>query len=333
MKRLAAVVLGLAVLAAGCVSENTAEPTSIAATSGSTTTLIAPEEGVTAGKVCSEPGHLGLTADGAPLICSGSAHDGTLLDEPLWRETAAGDVGPILPGSTEAAAAQVVRDLDPTQESAGDEFILVMIDEYAQTARVADETGFPVDEAFVNLVDGFWAANEATHGFDESVISTVAMLEGVVALLDESDEGHAFAAELLRWYREDAVKTYFGLVSEATPEAEARFLSSPFVSPFLASNSDLALDLGYENCGAASQGDPGWWAGDFRDMVEAEPQTDRIDMGLGYLAIAEIALTELCSQYEATWENTKDLLVAEAWYPTRSEFPDADDFGLAGLFR
>ena len=70
----------------------------------------------------------------------------------------------------------------------------IMVAEYALALNAASNAGFPVDEAFWNLVDGVVAAN----GWSEQrgVDFTIAMIVASTYLLADSDPGFQYAQDM-----------------------------------------------------------------------------------------------------------------------------------------
>lgn len=331
--RVVAIGLAASLILGACAASGQRSSIDSTSTSGVPATTeptgIPAAEGVAAGELCDTPGQLGTTSSGTPLICSGTAIDGTPLDNPTWRATAGDGVGALLTDS-ERAAVDAVRSSDPQQQPAGDQAILVQIQELGHAAELAAEADLPIDESFVKLLDGYQVANDVDY--DTSVTSITALLRAVLILFDDQHPGATYSADLLEWYEEGSVLTYYGLVSLAPPSAETSYLE--VLSSFTTAAVDYPEDVlaaGYENCAAASVGDVDWWAEELRLLVEDSPSSTRTDDAFGYLAIVELAVSELCPQHAQTWTSTKSVLASEAWYPTRADFPNTPD-QLAGLF-
>jgi hypothetical protein len=286
------------------------------------------------GAPCANGGVLGKTADGIPVLCSGSELDGTILDSPVWRETASGDDLPLILGARESSAVALVKEMAPRLAQDGDHAVLVIIEEFAATARLASEREYPLDEGFMNLVDGVQDANSLSYKDSMQLIE--AYLEGVVALKDPQDVASVYAARELDWYRNGSVLTHFGLVSQSSPEQEQQYLDAWPASAIAADDPDLAVTLGYENCALGSQatryGEAIWWADNLGELVAEDPPSRQTDAAFEYLMATEWAATLLCPQFAGTWEEAKGLLQNELWYPTLAQYPGAQDLGLAGLF-
>ena len=333
----------LTIVAAACAtSEAAQEPTTTTpppaiATSEETANVAAgnasPARPVAPGEPCPEAGRLGETSQGTPVLCSGTTSDGTVLDEPMWRETAARNSGAVVLDESEAAAVATAKALSPDFNSGGDHAVLIAIEEYAAASRMAAQADIPHDEGFTRLVGGYQVSNAVSY--DESLTATVAVLEGALVLLSEDDPANAYIVDLLRWYRQESIDTYYGLVSKATPEQEQAFFDVYLDFGALDSQADVTLTAGYEVCAANSFGDPQWRAEEVSNDIETYVDSPFADVGetaFFLLALEELAVMHLCPRYGPAWEATKDLLASEDWYPTEAEFPAADE-RLGGLFR
>ena len=155
-----------------------------------------PVQGVEVGEECpGSKGRIGLTSSNQQLLCSGSTASGEPLGVPQWRDAAGRDFA-TNPAFTdqEAQAVDVARELDPDLQGEGDHAVAIMVAEYALALNAASNAGFPVDEAFWNLVDGAVASN----GWSEQrgVDFTIAMIVASTYLLADSDPGFQYAQDM-----------------------------------------------------------------------------------------------------------------------------------------
>jgi hypothetical protein len=158
-----------------------------------------PTYDVALGDLCSDPGRIGLTPEGVPILCSGLTAEGSALDSPVWRETAGGGLDSL--SDTQAAAVQQFKGLMP-EFAVDDVAILVLIEEFAQASQFASDSGLPIEGTVVNLINGYAGANSVS--VEQSVRVVASLLSGVAVLLDEDDPGRVYSLEMIDWMLAEA---------------------------------------------------------------------------------------------------------------------------------
>lgn len=183
----------------GDTPDNPTTETTISTASGGDGSGGLPTFDVALGDACSDPGRIGLTPGGVPILCSGQAADGTALNSPVWRETAAGGLDSLT--GNQAAAVEQFRGLMP-EFDVDDVAILVLIEEFAQASRFAADTGLPVENTAINLINGYAGANSVS--VEQSVRVVASLLSSVSVLLDEEDPGRVYSLEMIDWMLAEA---------------------------------------------------------------------------------------------------------------------------------